>query len=168
MGARDAEKRRRMLIPGPRRGINFRKRVGGRAFAERMGRVRPLSETRRDTLAARRLPVLRPQGLGRGARTGLRAEPRTCRRGSPGSGTPPAALPAGPQSFVPVETQGPRPRPGFPDWSGGDPLGLASRGVLQTHVAASEDPVRVSKGQSVQRPASGLDPAWKAFSFHLT
>lgn len=157
-----------MLIPGPRRGRNFRKRVGGGASAERMGRVRPLNETWRDTLAARRLLVLRPQGLGRGARTGSRAEPRTCRSALSGPGTPPAALPAGPEAFGQVETQGTRPCSGFPDWSGGDPLGLASCGVLQTHVAASEDHVRASKGRSVQRPASGLDPAWKAFTFHLT
>lgn len=168
MEARDAEKRRRMLIPGPRRGRNFRKRVGGGAFAERMGRVRPLNETRRDTLAASTVLVLRPQGLGRGARTGSQAEPRTYKRARPGPGTPPAALPAGPESFGPVETQGPRPRSRFLDWSGGDPPRFASRGVLQTHVAASEDRVRASKGQSVQRPASGLDPAWKAFTVHLT
>lgn len=157
-----------MLIPGPRRRRNFRKRVGGGASAVRMGRVRPLNETGRDTLVARSLLVLRPQGLGRGARTGSRAEPRTCKRALSGPGTPHAALPAGPEAFGQVETQGTRPRSGFPDWSGGDLLGLASCGVLQTHVAASEDRVRASKGQSVQRPASGLDPAWKAFTFHLT
>lgn len=90
-----AEKRRRMLILAAARD---KLQEAGRRTGVRGedGTQRPLSETRRDTLAARRLPVLRPQGLGRGARTGLRAEPRTCRRGSPGSGTLPAALPAGP------------------------------------------------------------------------
>ena len=61
--------------------------------------MRPLSETGRDTLVARGLLVLRPQGLGRGAGTGSRAEPRTCRRALSGPGTPPAALPAGPEAF---------------------------------------------------------------------
>lgn len=136
--------------------INFRKRVGGRAFAERMGRVRPLSETRRDTLAARRLQSSDLRAWAAVLEPGCGLSPERAEEEPRFRDPSRGAARGAPSPSCRWKPRG-RVRSGFPDWSGGTPW-ASPPAVFCGHVARIEDPVRKSRKARVSETRERARP----------
>lgn len=114
------------------------------------------------------------RGRAAGGRAGSPAEPRKRRREFPASWGPspgphPRRCPQGPGFRARLKTPGRVPARG--SWTGaagtpgpraGSPTTLFSR-----HTWPHQKSLRTSEIQSVHRIVSGLNPAWKAFTFHF-